>query len=235
MGLGALLFPILLKIKAPYGRHVTKTWGPLIPNRVGWVVMEGAALVLVSFWFWTGSPDRPILTYILYGLYLVHYLYRSLIFPFLTRTDGKKMPLLICVAALGFNFVNTFFIGWYLGRMPEGSFHLILLVFGLLLFIVGAFIHIRADRILIHLRRPGETGYRIPKGFLFKWISCPNHLGEIIEWIGFALMTGAWAGWSFALWTWVNLAPRARQHHHWYQKKFPDYPKTRKALIPHLW
>jgi hypothetical protein len=39
---------------------------------------------------------------------------------------------------------------------------------------------------------------------------------------------------SFALWTAVNLIPRALDHHRWYLKTFPDYPKERKAVIPFL-
>ncbi len=45
------------------------------------------------------------------------------------------------------------------------------------------------------------------------------------------------ASWSFiaavfALSTACNLVPRALQHHKYYIEKFPDYPKSRKAVIP---
>jgi hypothetical protein len=29
-----------------------------------------------------------------------------------------------------------------------------------------------------------------------------------------------------------NLVPRAIAYHAWYRKEFPDYPKTRKIIIP---
>ncbi|MBL8991996.1 MAG: DUF1295 domain-containing protein [Spirochaetia bacterium] len=249
IGIGLVLFPFLLRITAPYGRHLHGKWGPLIPNRLGWMIMEVWALVGVSYWFWTGITPKSQGAYFIYGLYFVHYTYRSLVFPFLTHTSGKKMPLLIAVAALFFNTANTFFIGSALGnaggQVPKmGS---PLLWIGLAIFISGAFIHLRSDAILIGLRKPGEKGYFIPRGFLFRFVSCPNLFGEMVEWAGFALMIGSFipgnagewfvflSGWSFALWTGVNLIPRALQHHAWYLKTFPDYPKERKAFIPFIW
>ena len=78
-------------------------------------------------------------------------------------------------------------------------------------------------------------GYQIPFGGMYELISCPNYLGETIEWIGYAITTGSMAGKAFAFYTFANLAPRAQQHHQWYQQKFPDYPVNRKAYIPYIW
>ncbi len=81
-------------------------------------------------------------------------------------------------------------------------------------------------------RSPGETGYRIPRGFLFEKISCPNYLGEVVEWTGWALAAWSLPGLSFAVWTAANLLPRALTHHRRYRKTFPDYPADRKAIVP---
>ena len=56
--------------------------------------------------------------------------------------------------------------------------------------------------------------------------------GEIIEWIGWAILTWSLSGFVFAIWTIANLVPRAFTHHKWYQENFSDYPKNRKAIIP---
>ena len=58
--------------------------------------------------------------------------------------------------------------------------------------------------------------------------------GEILEWTGFAIMTWSPAALVFALWSFFNLVPRALDHHKWYKKTFPDYPKERKAILPRL-
>ncbi|HKK43648.1 MAG TPA: hypothetical protein VJ963_14620 [Bacteroidales bacterium] len=41
-----ILLPLLLKVVQPYGRHSAGKWGPLISNRVGWLIMEMPALVI---------------------------------------------------------------------------------------------------------------------------------------------------------------------------------------------
>jgi len=96
------------------------------------------------------------------------------------------------------------------------------------------YINHRSDQMLINLRGPGETGYKIPTGFLFDKVSCPNHLREIIEWLGFAILSWSLPTTAFVIWTMANLIPRSLNHHHWYQKTFPDYSKDHKACIPHL-
>jgi hypothetical protein len=238
IGLGLVAFPFLLKKTAPYGRHTTEGWGPMVSNQIGWMIQEGVAPFFISFWFFTGSLEKTSASYFLYGVYVAHYIYRSYIFPFRTRTQGKKMPLVICSSAVFFNFCNTFIIGYYLGNIGGNYgnefFTSPLLIVGLLVFVTGVFINVTSDNMLINLRKPGETGYKIPTGFLFKYISCPNHFGEIIEWTGYAIMFGALPGWSFTLWTFVNLVPRTLDHHKWYHNKFADYPKERKAVIPFI-
>jgi steroid 5-alpha reductase family enzyme len=93
----------------------------------------------------------------------------------------------------------------------------------------------RSDAILIQLRKPGETGYKIPQGFLFEYVSSPNLFGEIMEWSGFALLAFNWPALSFMVWTFANLVPRAKNHHDWYLQHFADYPKKRKIVFPFLW
>jgi len=50
IGLALFTFLYLLGKNAPYGRHQSPGWGPTIPNRMGWIVMEG--FVLLVFWAW---------------------------------------------------------------------------------------------------------------------------------------------------------------------------------------
>ncbi|MEO6167335.1 MAG: DUF1295 domain-containing protein, partial [Chitinophagales bacterium] len=105
---------------------------------------------------------------------------------------------------------------------------------GLIIFIAGAFINIVSDTLLINLRTRGEGGYMIPQGFLFRWVSCPNLTGEMLEWLGFALLCQNLPAWSFFIWTVANVLPRALAHHRWYREKFPEYPVQRKAVVPFL-
>jgi protein-S-isoprenylcysteine O-methyltransferase Ste14 len=94
--------------------------------------------------------------------------------------------------------------------------------------------HCQADHTIRMLRKPGGSGYRIPGGGLFRWVGSPQYLGEIIQWIGWAIMTWSLAGLAFALFTICNLLPRAISNHRWYRQQFPDYPADRKILLPRL-
>ena len=52
----------------------------------------------------------------------------------------------------------------------------------------------QSDAILRGLRAPGETGYKIPTGGLYRWVSSPNYLGEILFWWGLSLFGLAASG-----------------------------------------
>ena len=102
-------------------------------------------------------------------------------------------------------------------------------------FFAGFAINQHADAVLMSLRKPGETGYKIPQGGCYRWVSCPNYFGEILEWTGFAIMTWSLPGLVYALWVGLPLFIQGRIAHQWYLEKFgADYPKERRAVIPFL-
>lgn len=238
MAAGLFTFFYLFRVKAPFGRHTRTGWGPTIDNRLGWMVMEITVLVVVGTVLPGGARVMNWPVAIMLGLFVAHYVHRGLVFPWLLRTPGKKMPIAIVLSAMGFNVMNGFLLGYYFGQFaeyPANWLEDVRFWTGSVLFISGAALNIHADYVLIRLRQPGETGYRIPVGGLFNHVSCPNHLGEILEWTGFAVLTWSLPALAFAFWTFANLAPRAWAHHQWYKAQFPEYPANRKALIPAIW
>lgn len=107
---------------------------------------------------------------------------------------------------------------------------------GLVVFVSGMAVNIWSDSVLVGLKSGGGGGYKVPRGGWFEMVSCPNYFGEILEWLGWAVMTWSWVGFGFFLYTCANLVPRARANHQWYLEKFKeDYPKGRKAVIPFLY
>ena len=91
------------------------------------------------------------------------------------------------------------------------------------------------DAVIRGLRKEGESGYAVPRGGMFRWVGSPNYLGEMIQWIGWAVLTWSLAGVAFALFTVCNLLPRAIANHRWYQQQFSDYPANRKILLPGIY
>ncbi len=231
IGLGS--FILLQFVNAPYGRHVKSGWGPQISNKLGWIIMEAPSFLIILYFYLTSN--QGMYASMLSILWLLHYVNRTFIYPFRIRTKGKKMPLIIVGSAIFFNCINAGLNGYFLAHFESyssDSFYHLNFIIGISLFIIGFMINQKSDHILIHLRKPGETGYKIPQGFLFKFISCPNLFGELTQWTGYALMAWNYPAITFLVWTFANLLPRALGHHKWYKKQFKDYPNNRKAVFP---
>ncbi|MBN1189866.1 MAG: DUF1295 domain-containing protein [Dehalococcoidales bacterium] len=238
-GVAAAVFISLLFFTAPYGRHTTRKWGVTISSRSGWIVMEYASPLVFALCYLLG-PHRTSIPEIIFLIFWeAHYVHRAFIYPLHLRGGDRPMPLAVIASGLLFNAVNSYLNGRYLYNFSGGYADSWLgdarFICGAMLFAAGFVINRHSDSVLRCLRLPGESGYKIPFGGLHRWISCPNYLGEIMIWSGWALATWSLAGLSFALWTAANLIPRARSHHLWYRRTFPQYPPERKALIPGLW
>ena len=226
----------LVRLNAPYGRHYSgRGWGPEMSNRGGWVVMELPATVAFVGIYFMGRLALETVPLMLLGIWQCHYLNRALIYPLRTRTVGKKMPMVVVGCGFAFNVVNAYVNARFISEFGEyGAEWLGDLRFlgGLAVFAAGFALNVHSDHILLGLREPGRTGYSIPRGGAFRYVSCPNYLGELLEWSGWAVATWSLGGLAFFFYTAANLVPRALSHHRWYRLRFPDYPAGRKAMIP---
>jgi len=233
-----LLFPVLLKVSQPYGRHTKYNWGPMINNNLGWFVMEFPALLIMGYFLLVYSELQNKLVLIAGSLWMLHYIHRAIIFPLRIKTKGKKMPLVIMLFAIFFNLVNGYLNGYWLANfVPLYDYSLpvtIRLITGIVVFLVGFSINKYHDCLLIRLRERSGNGYKIPSGGLFEYVSCPNFLGEIISWLGFFIVTLSLPALSFFIWTMANLITRALDHHRWYRNEFPEYPQNRSAIFPFI-
>lgn len=238
IGLAVITFISLFFITAPYGRHGRGGWGPEINQRFAWVLMELPACVLWLAIFFMGEHALEIAPLALMSLWQVHYINRTFIFPLRIKAEGKTTPLSIVLTAVVFNTLNAYVNARWVSHLGHYDASWLLdarFIVGALVFVLGFAINQHADWVLMNLRKPGETGYKIPRGGLYEFITCPNYFGELLEWTGFAIASWSLPGLAFALYTFANLAPRARDHHRWYLEKFTDYPKTRRVIIPFVW
>ncbi|CAC5380411.1 Retrovirus-related Pol polyprotein from transposon 297,Steroid 5-alpha-reductase DET2,Retrovirus-related Pol polyprotein from transposon 17.6,3-oxo-5-alpha-steroid 4-dehydrogenase 1,3-oxo-5-alpha-steroid 4-dehydrogenase 2 [Mytilus coruscus] len=162
---------------------------------------------------------------------------RTFIFSFLIR-GGKPTPFVTFAMAFLFCVVNGYLQGGYLlFHAPRDDHKCVTspqFITGLVMFFTGMVINIHSDHVLRNLRKSGETGYKIPRGGMFNYISGANFFGEILEWWGFFVLCPSLPSLAFAVFTTCNIGPRAVQHHRWYIQKFDDYPQNRKAVIPFI-
>ncbi|HVT34110.1 MAG TPA: DUF1295 domain-containing protein [Nevskiaceae bacterium] len=239
-----LVFGGLMFLPAAYGRHKqghSKWWGPGIPTRWAWVIMEcPSSLGFAAFYFMGDRAWQPA-PLVLFLMWQSHYFQRSFIFPFRIKprpgdTTPVSIPLMAVSSNLVVSFLNAAMLSWSSVGADYASNWLLdpRFLLGLAIFIVGYRTNRKADAMLAALRKPGETGYKIPRGWLYEKISCPNYFGEYLIWTGWAIATWSVAGLAFVLWTLANLVPRALQNHRWYHQKFTDYPRERRAVIPYV-
>jgi hypothetical protein len=235
IALAVIIFFVLLRIPAPYGRHATKKWGPAISNRLGWFIMEFTVLITLVIVIYPDVASLSTVSWIILSLFSFHYMNRSFIFPFRLHTKGKKMPVIVAFSGIIFNIMNGFSLGYFMTQIADYQLTWLMdfrFITGIILFFLGMAINWHTDNILIHLRKPGQTHYSIPERGLFTYISCPNLFGELIEWLGFAILCWNLPALTFFIWTAANLIPRALSHHRWYKTTFTNYPASRKAVLP---
>ena len=235
IGYGLTAFIALFFISAPYGRHHRKGWGPSIAAKPAWIVQEfpAFAVIIGVFLFW-GQISLVTFAFIL--IWQVHYFHRTFIYPFFLTSPQKPYPILLVVMAIVFNVLNGVLNGseiFVLRNYETDWLWSPQFIGGLILFALGYRINKQSDKILTVLRKSG-TEYGIPEGGMYRYVSCPNYLGEMLEWLGWAVLTWSFAGLGFFLFTVANLLPRALSNHRWYKSRFGNYPRDRKAVIPYL-
>lgn len=240
VGTAVVVFIALHFVKAGYGMMYTKKWGPAINNKIGWVLMESPVFVaMLILWLMSDRVADPVAVTFL-AIFQLHYFQRSFIFPCLLR--GKSvMPLSIIMSGVTFNLLNALMQGGWIfyisDKYPIEWLWSPQFIIGVIIFAVGMFINLQSDHIVRNLRKPGDTKHYIPRGGMFRYVSSANYLGELMEWVGFAILTWSLAGAVFAIWTFANLAPRARKINQHYAEEFgEEFTKLKlKSIIPFLY
>ncbi len=244
LGIMALIalfvFVALYFVKAGYGMFRNQSWGPAINNRLAWLLMESPVFI-VMFIMWYSSERRFLPVELLFFLFFqLHYFQRSFVFPFLL--SGKsKMPIAIMLMGITFNVLNGYMQGeWIFYLSPLNQYQLSWLyspqfIIGTILFFIGMIINWHSDYIIRHLRKPGDTHHYLPNKGFYKWVTSANYMGEIIEWLGWAILTWSLSGAIFFWWTFANLVPRANAIWHRYKEQFGAEVENKKRIFPFIY
>lgn len=240
--LAVIVFVVLLRVTAGYGMMYNRKWGPSVNNRLGWILMETPSFAaMLLLWIFSPRALNPALI-VMASLFEIHYFQRAFIFPFLLR--GKsRMPLVIILLGVVFNVVNAYMIGgWLFYVSPPDAYPASwlagpLFILGTIIFFCGMAVNLWSDHIIRNLRKPGDTRHYIPFGGMYRYVTSANYLGEFTEWLGFAILTWSLGGLAFAVWTFANLAPRARSIHTRYVSEFGEQYSSlnRKYILPFIY
>lgn len=220
-----MVFVALHFVEAGYGKMISAKWGPSINNKLAWFLMECPVFV-VLFYFWASSERQwDVVPLLFFVFFEIHYFQRSFVFPFLLKGKGR-MPLSIMAMGMVFNTLNGYIQGeWIFFLSPEGMYSEEWLrtpqfVVGSVVFFGGMVINIWSDSIIRHLRKPGDSRHYLPQRGMYRYVTSANYFGEIMEWVGFAVLTWSLSGLLFALWTMANLVPRADSIYKRYRVEF---------------
>ena len=240
--IAVVVFVSLFFVDAGYGKFYTKKWGPAINNKLGWVLMEAPVFIaMLVLWLCSDRRDDLVRMAFLF-LFELHYIQRSFVFPFRLR-GNSVMPLSIILMGVTFNVLNALMQGgWIFYLSPDDYYGPDWLttpkfIGGFIVFIIGMYINIQSDDIIRNLRKDGDSRHYLPKEGMFRYVTSANYFGELVEWIGFAILTWSWAGVVFAIWTFANLAPRASRIYDRYKVEFGNQLDTKKTkrMIPFIW
>ncbi|CAA0100265.1 Uncharacterised protein [BD1-7 clade bacterium] len=231
-----------LPIESPvvYGRHDTGNNRVGIPTRLSWVIMESPAALVFAWFLFNGELPVSAPMIALFVMWELHYIHRAFIYPLQLKvrpgsTTPIRMTLSGAIVCTVTGYTNGAYISDYADYLQSNSwFYSPEFIIGTLIYIVGFVLNKTSDAELMRLRKENPNAYSIPRKGAYRWISCPNYLGELLTWVGFACAAWSIAGVVFAAMSASNLIFRAIENHRWYHEKFPDYPADRKAVIPFL-
>lgn len=220
-----------------YGRHARPN-ARGVPVRLAWALLGLPGLVLCHLTT-REHGAMGLMPTVMLVMWSLAYGWRGVLYPLLLRgTHRKRMPWLVvlvgmlCSAALG--HLNGLALAETWREYPLRWLWSVRFLYGTMLFLAGMFISRVADLALINLRRRGDVGYMIPRGVFFEEVSCPNYLGEMLMWIGWAILTWSKPGLAAATLGVALLFPRAVSHHLWYRRTFSGYPPGRRAILPYV-
>ncbi|TVY32058.1 Uncharacterized protein LSUB1_G007742 [Lachnellula subtilissima] len=222
-------FPILTLTQwsiSWYGMGKTSTSSRFnIPGKIAWLTMEVPGFLIVLYIMYTlpnqlGLLGLPWENKAMGGLFVIHYLYRAILCPFLAPSLSP-IHAVVWLFAIIFQVVNGLSIGGYLGghgptsRAAWANFKSDYVAggrmeLGMMIWALGFLANIWHDDELREIRRAakrnaeqraGEKGegkgkgvdkvYMIPRNGGFEYILYPHYLCEWIEWAGFWIMGGS--------------------------------------------
>jgi very-long-chain enoyl-CoA reductase len=212
--------------------------------QVGWrtvflVEYAGPMLIMAAFALWRIKSGRLSDFQVIAALtYIAHFVKREMETVFVHRFSNETMPLLNIFANSGYYWGSAAVIAYFLTHPLYTPPPISQRYTGAALFIISQALNFYAHVALARLRPLGTKVRRVPRGFLFDQITCPNYTFEITAWIGFAFMTRILAAWVFALVSLAILCKWAAAKKRRYLKEFDgvdgrdEFPADRAILFP---
>lgn len=242
--------------KAPIAREpnvaaaaevLVKDLGPQVAWRTVFVVeylgplLVHAAMVVARPYVYAGAEGAPMspTQWLTFAMIVAHFVKRELETLLVHKFSASTMP--------AFNIVKNSFFYWALaGLLCAYSVYsprsLAARADVPVVDAVGTAIYLFAEagNALVHLylsslRSDGGTERKIPVGYGFALVTCPNYMYEILSWVGIIIVSRDWAVTLFISLGAAQMYTWARGKESAYRTEFGDkYKKKRFVLLPGL-
>lgn len=167
-----------------------------------------------------------------------HYIKRILETFFVHHFSHGTMPLRNLFKNCGYYWLFAAFVSFFVNHPLYTPVSKEQIMIGFAVAFVSQLSNLYCHIILRNLRSGPNSGYQIPKGFLFNFITCANYNTEIMAWLGYNIATQSIAGYLFMLAGALQMAEWALAKHKRLCKLFdgkegrPKYPRRWVMLPP---
>ena len=120
--IAVVVFVALQFFEAGYGYLFDRRYGPPVPNKVGWVLMESPVFIAMCVLWAISDRQWDVVPLVLFSVFQLHYFQRSFIFPLLMR-GNSKMPLGIVVMGMVFNTLNALMQGGWIFFLSPADYY----------------------------------------------------------------------------------------------------------------
>jgi len=205
-----------------------------IDSRKGMILLYTPALIVALGWTYFHWQQATTTEMAVYCMLVFHYFKRVMEVLFLHKYSGT-MDLAEAAGIISVSYsVNTLTICTWTADVPDDLVNPNILLPAVILFFAGQTINFYHHFLLASLRTGTIKKYVVPQGGLFRFVSSPHFLGELMSWLGVALASQALFTWTVLGFMTSYLCGRAYATTDWYHSKFDNYPKERRHIFPGL-
>lgn len=211
--------------------------GVFVVEYLGPILIHLAVLAARPFVFPGGDKPLSNTQYLTFALFMIHFLKREFETLFVHKFSANTMPASNLFKNSAFYWLMSGLlcaVSIYRPGSPAAlatADNKLTETIGTGLFAVSELANAAVHLYLSSLRSTGGTERKIPKGYGFGLVTCPNYMYEILAWIGVIIVS---RDWSVALFISVGGAQMyvwAKGKEAAYRKEFGDKYKAKKTVL----
>ncbi|KAH7155336.1 steroid alpha reductase family protein [Dactylonectria estremocensis] len=205
----------------------------------GPILLHSAVVAARPYLYKNADGDMSQTQWLTFGMIVLHFVKREIETLFVHKFSANTMPF--------FNvFKNSFFYWAISGALCAYFIYSptslaaqadipVIDALGAALYLFGETGNALIHRYLSTLRSTGGTERKIPVGYGFGIVTCPNYMFEVLSWVGIILVSRDWTVALFITIGILQMFDWAKGKERAYRKEFGDsYKKKRYVMLPGL-